>query len=79
MPRNTDRNLPKLADLLIANEELLGGRRIVVAASGGPRLGGKRGIILGPGSTPSQVKVLLDGAQGYVTLHVRFVNVLKSE
>lgn len=56
--------------LLVAKDELFAGRRIVVALSAGPRLSGRKGVILGPGATATQVKVLLDGAKGYVTLHV---------
>ena len=79
MPRSTNRNLPKSADLLAVKEELVAGRRIVVNVSAGPRLRGKEGFILGPGSTTSQVRVLLDGAKGYLTLHVRYVDLIKSE
>lgn len=77
MPRSTNRNLPKSADLSVAKDDLLPGRRIVVAASAGPRLSGKKGIILGPGATATQVKVLLDGAKRYVTLHARYVDLVK--
>jgi hypothetical protein len=76
MSRNTNRNLPKSADLLVVKDELVGGRRIVVAASAGPRLSGKKGIVLGPGATASQVKVLLDGSRRHVTLHARYVDLL---
>lgn len=78
MPRTTFRSLPKSADLIVAKEELLPGRRVVVLAAAGPRLNGKKGIILSPGATPTQVKVLLDGAKNYVALHVRYVDLLKS-
>ncbi|QOZ51865.1 hypothetical protein [Bradyrhizobium sp. CCBAU 53338] len=79
MPRSTNRNLPKSADLLLAKDELLAGRRVVVASSAGRRLGGKAGTILGPGATATQVKILLDGAKRYITLHVRYVDLLKSD
>jgi hypothetical protein len=77
MPRSTNRNLPKSKDLMVVKDELEGGRRIVIAASAGPRLSGKKGIVLGSGATASQVKVLLDGAKGSVTLHARYVDLLK--
>lgn len=51
MPRSTNRNLPKSADLFVIKEELMTGRRIVVAASAGPRLSGRIGIIVGQGAT----------------------------
>jgi hypothetical protein len=78
MPQSTNRDLPKLADLLVVKDELMGGRRIIIAASAGPRLSGKRGIVLGPGATASQVKVLLDGSKRFITLHARYVDLLKS-
>lgn len=77
MPRSTNRDLPRSADLSVVKNELMVGRRIVVAASAGPRLGGKQGIILGPGTTASQVRVLLDGSKGPITLHARYVDLLK--
>ncbi|WP_051335049.1 hypothetical protein [Bradyrhizobium sp. Ai1a-2] len=67
MPRSTYRNLPKAADLLAVKDELVAGRRIVVGPSAGQRLSGKKGIILGPGATATQVRVLLDGSKGYRT------------
>lgn len=78
MPRSTNRYLVKSADLSVAKKELLPGRRVIVLASAGSRLGGKEGIILGFGTTPSQVKVQLDGAKSHVTLHVRYVELLQS-
>lgn len=54
MARSTNRNFPKSEDLMVVKEELEGGRRIVVAASAGPRLSGKKGIVLGPGATASR-------------------------
>ncbi|MCP1766050.1 MULTISPECIES: hypothetical protein [Bradyrhizobium] len=77
MPRNTNRNLPRSADLLAAKDELLAGRRIVIASLAGPRLSGKKGIVLGQGATATQVKVLLDGAKGYVILHARYVDLFE--
>lgn len=53
------------------------GAEFVVAAAAGPRLGGKKGIILGPGTTASQIRVLLDGSKGPLTLHARYVDLLK--
>jgi hypothetical protein len=76
-PRSANRNLPKSADLLAAKDELLAGRRIVIGASAGPRLSGKKGIVLGQGATATQVKVLLDGAKGYVILHARYVDLFE--
>lgn len=61
----------------MVKDELVGGRRIVVAPAAGLRLGGKKGIILGPGTTASQVKVLLDGSKRPMTLHARYVDLLK--
>lgn len=55
----------------------MGGRRIVVVASAGPRLGGKKGIILGAGTTASKIRVLLDGSKRPITLHARYVDLLK--
>ncbi|OPY99260.1 hypothetical protein A5906_26420 [Bradyrhizobium sacchari] len=78
MPRSTNRNLPKSADLLVIKEELMSGRRIVVAASAGPRLSGRIGIVVGQGATATQVKVLLDGTKRFVTLHARYVDLLKT-
>lgn len=49
----------------------------VIAAAAGPRLGGKRGIILGPGITANQVRVLLDGSKGPITLHARYIDLPK--
>ncbi|UGX91183.1 hypothetical protein G6321_00036075 [Bradyrhizobium barranii subsp. barranii] len=66
-----------LRDLLAAKDELLAGRRIVIAALAGPRLSGKKGIVLGQGATATQVKVLLDGAKGYVILHARYVDLFE--
>ncbi|PPQ19462.1 hypothetical protein CV770_10750 [Bradyrhizobium sp. AC87j1] len=74
MPRSTKRHLPKSADLLVAKDGLLAGRRVMLAVSAGPRLSGRKGIVLGPGATATQVKVLLDGAKGHVTLHARYVD-----
>lgn len=76
MPRSTIRNLSRSTDLLVVKDELMPGRRVVVAATAGPRLSGRKGIILGPGATATQVKVLLDGAKGFVTLHTRYVDLL---
>lgn len=78
MPRSTIRKLPASTDLLLVKEELIGGRRIFVTPEAGSRLAGKRGIILGIGATQSQVKVLLDGSKRHITLHARYVDLLKN-
>ena len=78
MPRNTFRDLPRTADLIVAKNELLPGRRIVVTAAAGVRLAGKKGIILAAGATPSQIKVLLDGSKHFITLHARYVDLVGS-
>ncbi|PDT68577.1 hypothetical protein CO683_15330 [Bradyrhizobium ottawaense] len=77
MPRRTNRNLPRPAELSVVKDELTGGRQIVVAQDAGPKLGGKKGIILGPGATANQIRVLLDGSKGPLTLHARYVDLLK--
>ena len=76
MPRSTNRDLSKWDDPGVVKEELVGGRRIVVATTAGPRLGGKKGFVLGPGATANQVRVLLDGSKGPITLHARYVDLL---
>lgn len=76
MPRSTNRDLSKWDDPGVVKEELVGGRRIVVAATAGPRLGGKKGFVLGSGATANQVRVLLDGSKGAITLHARYVDLL---
>jgi len=77
MPRSTNRNLSRRDDPAVVKEGLVSGRRIVVGATAGPRLGGKKGFVLGPGATANQVRVLLDGSKGPITLHVRYVDLLK--
>lgn len=74
----TSRVLPKLPDLLIAKTELINGSRIVVVDAAGPRLSGKRGIIVGRGATASQFRVLLDGSKYPITLHSRFFDMLEA-
>ncbi|UFW50562.1 MULTISPECIES: hypothetical protein [Bradyrhizobium] len=76
MPRSTNRNLSKSADLLVIKEELMTGRRIVVASSAGLRLSGRVGIIVGRGGTATQVRVLIEGTKRFVTLHARYVDLL---
>lgn len=49
------------------------GSRIVVAPSAGPRLAGKRGVVVGNGATINQVRVQLDSSKHSITLHVRFL------
>lgn len=43
------------------------------------RLKDKKGVILGPGATATQVKVLLDGAKAFIALHVRYVDLLQRD
>lgn len=78
MPRSTNRKLPASADLLVIKEELIGGCRIVITPAAGPRMAGKQGIIVGVGATQSQVKLLLDGSKRHITLHARYVDLLKN-
>ncbi|EHR01392.1 hypothetical protein Bra471DRAFT_02113 [Bradyrhizobium sp. WSM471] len=52
---------------------LSAGQLIVVQADAGPRLAGKRGVVLGTGATRTRVRVLLDGSKGPITLHERFL------
>lgn len=53
------------------------GQSIMVRAEAGPRLGGKRGIVLGAGATSTRVRIRLDGSKGPITLHKRFLSPLK--
>jgi len=52
------------------------GCRVTVLTSAGPRLAGRHGIVLGNGNTKNQVRVLLDGSKGPLTLHARFLTEL---
>ncbi|MGY8682068.1 hypothetical protein Q2941_30455 [Bradyrhizobium sp. UFLA05-153] len=72
------RKLPNASDLSTVKGEMTEGLRIVIADSAGARLAGKRGIILGPGSTSNQVKILLDGSKHYILMHARFVDVVRA-
>jgi len=49
------------------------GTRIAVAQSAGPRLAGKRGVVVGNGATMNQLRVQLDSSKHCITLHVRFL------
>lgn len=71
MARN-NRDLPTLGDLAVTHK-FAKGQRIIVTASAGPRLAGTRGVVVGKGTTRSQVRVLLAGSTNFVTLHSRFV------
>lgn len=79
MRRKFNRSLPKSSDLSIKNNELRAGCRVVVGASAGRRLMGKKGVILSVGTTRTQVRVLLDSSKSYVTLHVRYVDLDKDQ
>jgi hypothetical protein len=68
----SDRNLPTLKDLAGENK-FAKGQQIIISASAGPRLAGARGVVVGKGTTKSQVRVLLVGSRNSITLHSRFV------
>lgn len=70
-----NRNLPSVPELTLVKNNLSKGQRIIVAPSAGPKLHGKLGIVVGKGTTSSQVRVLLDGSKNFITLHARFVDV----
>jgi hypothetical protein len=74
-----NRNLPMAPGRLVAEKSLIKGQRIVVASSAGKRLAGKSGIVTGKGTSKSQVRVLLDGSKGPITLHARFVDLPKGQ
>ena len=69
-------NLPDLPDLSIVKNDFVRGCRIVVGEAAGPKLSGKKGVIVGPGATRSQLRILLDGSKNSITLHVRFLEVV---
>ena len=69
----SDRNLPTSADLAVENK-FANGQQIIVSASAGPKLGGIHGVVVGQGTTKSQVRVLLAGSRNYITLHSRFLS-----
>ncbi|MCG2645684.1 MULTISPECIES: hypothetical protein [Bradyrhizobium] len=73
-----NRNLP-MAGQSIEESLLIKGQTIIVVSSAGPRLAGKSGIVTGKGATKSQVRVLLDGSKGCITLHARFLSLLQSQ
>jgi hypothetical protein len=68
----SDRNLPTVEDLAVENK-LTKGQRIVITAVAGPKLAGTRGVVVGKGTTKSQVRVLLARSRNCITLHCRFV------
>lgn len=70
-----NRNLPRVPELALVKNRLAEGCRIVVAPTAGPKLAGKLGIVVGKGTTSSQVRVLLDGSKTFITLHARLVDV----
>lgn len=49
------------------------GQLVIVQETAGPRLGGKRGKVLGIGATRSRIRVQLDCSKGPITLHARFL------
>ena len=49
------------------------GELVVVQPDAGPRLAGKRGVVLGIGATRTRVRIRLDGSRGPITLHARFL------
>jgi len=70
----SNRSLPAASDLAVKENTFTKGREIVIAASAGTKLAGKRGVVVGKGTTKSQVRVLLEGSKNYITLHARFVS-----
>lgn len=71
-------NLPIVPNRSVVENKTMRGQRIVVASSAGPRLAGRSGTVTGKGTTKSQVRVLLDGSKGCITLHARFVDLLQN-
>ncbi|MCP2127777.1 UNVERIFIED_ORG: hypothetical protein M2187_002806 [Bradyrhizobium japonicum] len=63
-----------MPDLLITKVEFERGSRIVVLDTAGPRLSGKRGLIVARGATASQFRGLLEGTKNPITLHSRFLD-----
>lgn len=49
------------------------GQLIVVQQTAGPRLGGRRGKVIGTGATRTRIRIQLDGSKGPITLHARFL------
>jgi hypothetical protein len=49
------------------------GQQIIVQKTAGPRLGGKRGKVLGIGATRTRIRIQLDSSKGPITLHARFL------
>ena len=70
--------LPKSPNLPIAEVRFVSGSRIVVANIAGPRLSGKRGLVVARGATASQFRVLLEGSKNPITLHSRFLDLLET-
>jgi hypothetical protein len=70
------RSLPNLPDLSIVKDEFVKGCRIVVGEAAGPKLSGKKGVIVGLGATRSQLRILLDGSKNSITLYVRFLEMV---
>ncbi|GEC58644.1 hypothetical protein BEL01nite_76870 [Bradyrhizobium elkanii] len=60
---------------LRANDAMTAGAHVIVGHSAGPRLKGKRGVIVGVGATRTKVRVLLDGNRHPITFHVSFLEV----
>jgi len=72
MPQSSDAPNPGIS----AMTPLSAGQLVVVEAAAGPRLSGKRGVVLGVGATRTRVRVLLEGSKGPITLHERFLGKL---
>ncbi|MGL9622391.1 hypothetical protein QRQ56_30900 [Bradyrhizobium sp. U531] len=79
MPRSYYRNLLKSGDLNLIKDELVAGCHVVVTPAGGRRLAGKTGRVVAMGATGSQARVLFDGAKHYTTLHVRFLELVRTK
>jgi hypothetical protein len=69
----SDHTLPAARESSDATGELKMGERVIVAASAGPRLAGRGGIIVRMGPTRSTIRVLLDGSKNCMTLNERYV------
>jgi hypothetical protein len=75
-PRLTPRSdhvFPAARELSSPTGELKKGERVIVAASAGPRLAGRSGVIVRMGPTRSTIRVLLDGSKNCMTLNERYV------
>ena len=71
-PQSSDAPSPGIS----ATTPMSAGQLVVVEATAGPRLSGRRGVVLGLGVTRTRVRVLLDGSKGPITLHERFLGKL---